>query len=182
MPVRKVIYADDGRLRQKADKIQQFTPELKQLAEDMLETMRLYQGVGLAGPQLGVMQRIFVAELPPPEDDETPDPQSGVSYILINPEIVAASQELIEGVEGCLSIPTWYGQVERPLWVELTAQDINGRQLRLRAENFLARIFMHELDHLNGVLFIDYIKDPDKLWQILPEDEAAEEESARENE
>ncbi|MBE7467922.1 MAG: peptide deformylase [Anaerolineae bacterium] len=175
MAVRKVITLNDERLRQKAKKVKQFTPALKQLAEDMLETMRANQGVGLAGPQIGVMQRIFVAEIPASRSGtDEPHPQSGTSYILINPEIIQSADVLVEGREGCLSIPTWYGLVERPEWVEVRAQDLNGKKIKLKVDDLLARIFQHELDHLNGVLFIDHIKDREKLWQVLPEEETKE--------
>ena len=172
MAVREVIYVDDKRLRQKAKKVTRFTPGLKKLAQDMLETMRSHQGVGLAGPQIGVMQRIFVAEIPASRgDDEEAHPQSGPSYILINPEIVRRSTESVEGQEGCLSIPGWQGLIERPTWVEVKAQNINGKKFKLKVDDLLARIFLHEIDHLNGVLFIDHIKEPEKLWQIPPETE-----------
>lgn len=172
MTIRKVVYIDDRRLRQKSNKVRDFMPELKTLAEDMLETMRSHDGVGLAGPQIGVMQRIFVAEIPGPKNDEAkPHPQSGTSYVLVNPEIVKASQNLIEGKEGCLSIPEWTGLVERPEWVEVTAQDIEGHRLKLKVDDLLARIFMHEVDHLNGVLYIDHITDPEKLWRVENEEQ-----------
>ena len=181
MTVRKVVTLNDERLRQKAEKIKQFTPALKQLAEDMLETMRANRGVGLAGPQIGVMQRIFVAEIPPERSDtEEPHPQSGVTYVLINPEIVQCADTLVEGREGCLSIPSWFGLVERPEWVEVKAQDLSGNPIKLKVNDLLARIFQHELDHLNGVLFIDYIKDREKLWQILPNDEPTQTEETAE--
>lgn len=169
MAVRKVIYFGDERLRQKAKKIKQFTPGLKQLAQDMLETMHHYDGFGLAGPQIGVMQRIFVAEIPLVEDDDNePHPQSGKSYILVNPKIVKMSESVVEGQEGCLSIPNLRGLVERAEWIEVRAQDINGRKIKLKVDGLLARIFMHEIDHLDGVLFVDHISDNEKLWQILP--------------
>ncbi|MBE7550935.1 MAG: peptide deformylase [Anaerolineales bacterium] len=181
MAVRKVITLNDERLRQKAKKIKQFTPALKQLAEDMLETMRAHNGVGLAGPQIGVMQRIFVAEIPASRNGtDEPHPQSGTSYVLINPEISHCADNLVEGREGCLSIPTWYGLVERPEWVEVKAQDLNGKKIKLKVDDLLARIFQHELDHLNGVLFIDHVKDREKLWQVLPEDESIEEKETAE--
>jgi len=178
MAVRKVIYFGDERLRQKAKKIKQFTPGLKQLAQDMLETMRHYDGFGLAGPQIGVMQRIFVAEIPLPEDkDSEPHPQSGKSYVLVNPKIVKMSESVVEGQEGCLSIPDWRGLVERAEWIEVRAQDVNGQKIKLKVEGLLARIFAHEIDHLEGILYIDHITDNEKLWRILPdgtEDEAVE--------
>jgi peptide deformylase len=170
MSVRKIIYLDDQRLRQKAKKVKQFTAQLKNLAQDMLETMRSNEGVGLAGPQIGVMQRIFVAEIPASSaDGEEPHPQSGKSYVLINPEIVKYSKEMVEGQEGCLSIPTWYGLVERSQWIEIKAQDVKGRKFKLKVDDYLARIFQHEIDHLDGILFLDHIKDSDKLWQVMPE-------------
>jgi len=174
MTIRKVVYVPDTRLRQKANSIKDFTPNLKQLVEDMFETMRCHKGVGLAGPQIGVMQRIFVAQIPVPTDDNDvePHPQSGVPFALLNPEIIRTSQTLVESQEGCLSIPGWAGLVDRPEWVEVRAQDIEGRPQKLKAEGFLARIFMHELDHLNGILYTDHIFDKAKLWQL--EDEADE--------
>ena len=172
MPIRKVIYVDDERLRDKAKKIKQFSPGLKQLAQDMLETMHDYSGVGLAGPQIGVMQRIFVAEIPLSDDpDAEVHPHAGESFVLINPELVKSSDELVEGQEGCLSIPTWYGLVDRPTWVEVKAQNVEGQKIKLKVSGLMARVFLHEMDHLNGVLFIDHIKDQEKLWQVLPEDE-----------
>jgi len=169
--VRNVINTDDQRLRQKAKKVKRFTPGIKQLAQDMLETMRSAGGVGLAGPQIGVMQRIFVAEIPAARGEgESPHPQSGRSYVLINPEIIKTSTERAEGQEGCLSIPNLQGLVERPQWVQLKAQDINGRKIKLKVDDLLARVFMHEIDHLDGVLFVDHINDPAKLWRV--EDEA----------
>lgn len=171
MPVRQIIHINDQRLRLKAKKVKQFTPGLKKLAQDMVDTMRAYDGVGLAAPQIGVMQRIFVAEIPVPDDDDAePHPQSGRTYILINPVVVKSSNELIEGQEGCLSIPDWQGLVERPAWVEVKAQNVDGRKIKLKVEGYLARIFSHEIDHLNGVLFIDYISDQEKLWKISSED------------
>jgi len=175
MPVRNVISIGDDRLRQKAKKVKQFTPGLKQLAQDMVETMRHYKGVGLAGPQIGVMQRIFVAEIPlPPDDDTEPHPQSGKTYILVNPKIVKASPDMVEDEEGCLSIPQWRGLVERPEWVEVRAQDIEGRKIKLKVDDLLARIFMHETDHLDGVLFLDHITDQEKLWKAVPKEEEKE--------
>ena len=183
MSIRQVIYIGDDRLRQKANKVKQFTPSLKQLAQDMVETMRHYHGVGLAGPQIGVMQRIFVAEIPLPEDDEIePHPQSGRTYILVNPKVVKTSGDLVEGEEGCLSIPGWQGLVDRPKRVEVRAQDVNGRKIKLRVDDHLARIFMHEIDHLDGVLYIDHITDKEKLWQeVTEEDTEREEETLEEN-
>ena len=181
MPVRKVIIIGDDRLRQKANKVKRFTPALKQLVQDMLETMQHYDGVGLAAPQIGVMQRIFVAEIPVADDDEIePHPQSGKAYVLVNPEIVGTSSDIAEAEEGCLSIPNWRGLVERPEWVEITAQDVSGRRFKLRVDALLARIFQHEMDHLEGRLYVDLIKDRQKLWELVAEDDEDEQPSAAE--
>jgi peptide deformylase len=178
MAVREIIYANDPRLRQKAKQVKQFGPALKSLADDMLETLHASHGVGLAAPQIGLLQRIFVAYLP--EDEE--DPQSGKPYVLINPKIVKASRDEVEGEEGCLSIPTWYGVVSRPDWVIVRAQDANGKSIRAKAEGYLARVFLHEMDHLDGILFVDRVESPDKLWQVKPEDmQRAEQEAGEEH-
>jgi peptide deformylase len=166
MAVRPIVYANDARLREKTKQVKQFGPAVEALAQDMLETMHAAKGVGLAAPQIGLQQRLFVAELPEDEND----PQSGTPYVLVNPKVVKASRNEIEGEEGCLSIPTWYGLVWRPEWVIVKAQDARGKPVRIKAEGFLARVFCHEMDHLDGVLFVDRVESPDKLWQLKPED------------
>ena len=169
MAIRKILYANDPRLRQKAKAIKDFGPHLKKLAEDMLETMHQANGVGLAGPQIGVMQRIFVAELP--EDEENETPYSGKPFVLINPEIVKRSAAMEEGQEGCLSIPNWAGLVDRHQEIEVKAKTVNGKSIRLKVNGYLARVFQHEADHLDCILFIDHITDKEKLWQVLPGEE-----------
>jgi peptide deformylase len=170
MAIRKIIYANDKRLRQQAQVITDFSPALKQLADDMLETMKSRDGIGLAAPQIGVMQRIFVAEIPPGRNKSPePHPQSGQTYILINPQIVTQAEKQLEGREGCVSIPSWFGQVLRPEWVEVTAQTVTGESVCLRVDDLLGRVFQHEIDHLNGILFTDHITKHDKLWQELPD-------------
>lgn len=171
MASREIIYASDSRLREKAKRVKQFGAPLKALADDMLETMREAYGIGLAAPQIGLLQRMFVAQLP--EDEE--EPQSGKPFVLINPEVVKTSRDEVEGEEGCLSIPTWYGLVWRPEWVVVKAQDVNGKPTRIKAKGLLARVFLHEMDHLDGVLFVDRVEDSEKLWQVLPEDLQEEE-------
>lgn len=176
MAVREIIYANDPRLRQKAKRVKQFGPELKALADDMLETMHEAHGVGLAASQIGLLQRIFVAQLPEDEDE----PQSSKPYVLVNPKVVKTSHNEVEGEEGCLSIPTWYGMVWRPDWILVKAQDTNGKPLRIKAEGMLARVFLHEMDHLDGVLFVDRVESPDKVWQVKPEDLQQEEPASQE--
>lgn len=170
MAIRQILYAGDPRLRQKAKPVKQFGLALKALADDMLETMHAANGLGLAAPQIGVLQRLFVAYLPKDEED----PQSGKNFVLVNPQIVQASPESVEGVEGCLSIPSWYGRVARPEWVVVKAMNVHGKPIRIKAHGMLARVFQHEIDHLSGVLFVDYIRKPEDLWQELPEEEPKE--------
>ncbi len=169
MAIRNLIYIDDERLRQRAKRIRHFTPDLAELAQDMLDTMQAYGGVGLAAPQIGVMQRIFVAKIPlrdAPADAEPVHSEAGKTFVLLNPHIVNAAPETVDGEEGCLSIPGWRGEVARPEWVEVKAQAVDGSPIKLKAEGYLARIFCHELDHLDGVLYLDHIQDETKLWKL----------------
>ncbi len=175
MAIREVIQVPNDRLRQKANTIVSFIPELKQLTQDMFETMRHHNGVGLAGPQIGVLQRIFVAEIRPTRLEQgEPHPQSGASYIIINPKIIGYSNQLAEGQEGCLSMPGWAGLVERPNWVEVQGQSIEDQPLKVKVDGLLARIFQHEIDHLNGILYTDHITDSEKLWQVAADEENEE--------
>lgn len=167
MAVRKILYASDPKLRQKAKKVKVFGPQLKKLANDMIETMHEANGVGLAGPQIGVMQRIFVAEIPEEEDN----PLSGKPWVMINPEIVKRTDEMEEGQEGCLSIPGWVGLVNRHYGVQIKARTVTGKPIKMKVTGFLARVFQHEYDHLDGILFVDHISDPEKLWRLEAEEE-----------
>ena len=178
MAIRQILYANDPRLRQKAKPVRLFGPALKALADDMLETMHAANGLGLAAPQIGLPQRLFTVHLPNNEED----PQSGKDYVLVNPHIAEAAADEVENVEGCLSMPTWFGRVVRPEWITVKARNLRGKPIRIRAKGYLARAFQHEMDHLNGVLFTDYIRRPEDLWQEKPEaeDEAAPAESAAE--
>ncbi len=153
-------------LRQKARKVTKFGPELKQFIDNMVETMREAPGVGLAAPQVNVPERIIVVELPADEEEGTP----AELYTFVNPEIVKASRDVEEGQEGCLSIPGYLGDVERSTMVIVRGQDALGKPQKVRAYDYLARIFQHEIDHLDGVLFIDRVDDPAKIHQITHED------------
>jgi len=164
MAVRPIIFADNPRLRQKSRKVRVFGPTLETVVADMLETLGAANGLGLAAPQIDVLEQVVVITLP--EDEE--DPQSGKTYVLINPEIVRA-QGAEEGEEGCLSVPGWWGLVTRATTVSVKAQDTKGRAFRLKGHGLLARVLQHEIDHLNGVLFIDRVEGPDKLFKVEPE-------------
>ena len=161
-------------LRSKSRKVQKVTPKLAAFAEQMLETMRNANGVGLAAPQVGVLQRLFVAELP--EDEENERPRE--TYILFNPEVIKGRGEQI-GYEGCLSIPGYIGEVARQERITVQGLDEKGRPLRLKVEGYLARVFQHEIDHLDGVLYTDRLTDPETFQPIeVGEEEAAEMEAA----
>jgi peptide deformylase len=161
-------------LRGKSRKVQKVTPKLAAFAEQMLEAMRAANGVGLAAPQVGVLQRFFVVELP--EDEENDRPRE--TYILFNPKIVKNSGEQI-GYEGCLSIPGYIGEVARAEKITVKGLNEQGRPVRHKAEGYLARVFQHEIDHLNGILFTDVLTDPSTLQPVeVGQEEAAELEAA----
>lgn len=168
MAIRPVLTMENLVLRQKARKVSAFGPALQRLVDDMLETMRDEPGIGLAANQIGVPQRVIVVELP--QDEE--DPQSGKTYAVANPKIVRASREQEEMEEGCLSVPGLVGDVWRSVEVTVTGQDVHGKRIRIKASDLLARVFQHEIDHLNGILFIDRIESPDKIRHIVRPEEA----------
>jgi peptide deformylase len=160
-------------LRTKSRKVQKVTPRLVALAGQMLETMRRANGVGLAAPQVGVPQRLFVAELP--EDPETGDPRE--TYILFNPEVVKAQGEQI-GTEGCLSIPGYVGEVARREQATVKGLDELGHPVRYKVDGYLARVFQHEIDHLDGILYTDRLTDPTTFRPVEVGQEEAEERRA----
>jgi len=157
-------------LRKKAKEVRRFDKALKNLIRDMVETMRAAHGMGLAANQIGVLLRVIVVELPSDEEE----PRSGKLFTLVNPEIIEARGEE-EAEEGCLSLPGIVGDVKRATFVVVKAQTPNGKEIRIKAEGLLARAFQHEIDHLNGVLFIDRVDSPHKIRRI----EQAEEVEAK---
>ena len=161
-------------LRSKSRNVQRVTPKLSSFAQRMLETMRVANGVGLAAPQVGVLQRFFVVELPEDEENNLP----AETYILFNPEIVKGRGEQI-GTEGCLSIPGYIGEVARQEQITVKGLDERGQPVRFKAKGYLARVFQHEIDHLDGVLFTDRLTDPDTFRPVeVGQEEAAEMEAA----
>jgi peptide deformylase len=165
MAIREIVTLPDPILRRKARPVTDFGPAFQELVDDMIETMRVAPGVGLAAPQVGIPLQLFVAEWGDGEDPEAPKK----TYVFANPEIKRSSRDTETGVEGCLSIPGLVGVVERSFSVTIQGQNRRGQPLRVKAEGWLARIFQHENDHLNGVLFIDLAE---SVWQPAPEDEA----------
>ena len=163
MAIRKIVLIGDEILRKEARKVKKFDKELHRLLDDMVETMRDAPGIGLAAPQVGIADRVIVVELL----EEEEDPQSGKLYEFVNPEIVFASNEEVEGEEGCLSIPQIYGDVWRAQKVVIKGQDRHGKPQKVEATDWLARAFQHEIDHINGVLFIDRVESPDNLRRLV---------------
>lgn len=152
MTIRPILIHPDPRLKKLADPVTEVTDDIRTLAEDMLETMYDAPGVGLAAPQIGVSLRIFVMDCVK-EDGEAPRPMA-----LINPSVTWASEDLNTYEEGCLSIPEQYGDVKRPAQVDVTWTDIAGTQQTERFDGLWATCAQHEIDHLDGKLFIDHLK------------------------
>jgi len=180
MAVRDIVFADDPTLRKKSKRVRHFGEALQVLIDDMVETMHAVNGAGLAAPQVGALERVIVIQLP--EDEE--DPQSGRLFALCNPQIIGADGEE-ESEEGCLCLPGYVGEVKRATSVTVKAQDRRGKKVRIKAEGFLARALQHEVDHLDGILYIDRVESPDKIRRmVLPqevEQEASETETPPEN-
>jgi peptide deformylase len=172
MALREIILTDNPVLRKKAVKVTGFGKKFQALVDDMVETMLDAPGVGLAAPQVAVSQRLIVVHLPDDEDSqEVYGEDAGVLYMVANPKIIKTSKETVMGVEACLSIPGYFGEVERHESVVVTGQDRYGKKLRVKAKGWLARVFQHEIDHLDGVLFTDLTEN---VWHIS-EMEAADE-------
>ena len=155
MALLEIVTHPDPVLRRKARKVTDFGPELQELIDDMVETMRTAPGVGLAAPQVDASVQLIVVEFGDEENEDIPPKL----YTIINPEIVKPSHDLDMGTEGCLSIPGFVGEVERPVSVTVKGQNRHGQPVKIKARGWLARIFQHEVDHLNGTLFIDRAKD-----------------------
>ena len=160
-----IILEGDPRLRQKATRIRHADEHLRKIASDMHETMDAAPGVGLAGPQVGLMRRIIAIHVPKDEEDD----QEEVRLTLIDPEIVRAFGK-VYGQEGCLSIPQWVGEVPRAETITVKAIDLDNKHIRLKASGFLARVIQHEVDHLDGILFVDRVEDQSTLFKITEEE------------
>ncbi len=166
MALREIITVPHPTLLKKARKVSDFGPQLQSLIDDMVETMRAAPGVGLAAPQVDFPLRLVVIEFGD-EEDETVPPKL---FTVVNPEITRHSQETQIGTEGCLSVPNLVGDVER--FESITVKGLNrqGQPLKIKAQGWLARIFQHEIDHLNGILFTDLAT---QVWEPVTEEEKA---------
>lgn len=152
-------------LREKTRPVTKFDADLQKLIDDMIETMREANGAGLAAPQIGLPMKLAVIETLPEEDDEGNEiEETRELFVIVNPEIFWESKETTKGLEGCLSIPGYLGEVERADSIRVRGLDRHGRKFRRRFDGWDARIFQHEIDHLNGVLYIDKLTAPDKIW------------------
>lgn len=172
MAVRPILTAENPLLRRKSKKVVHFGDGLRQLVKDMFDSLHAVKGLGLAAPQIGVLQRVFIVELPAETDEQGREIASAATYVLVNPEVIRKEGEE-EMEEGCLSVPGYRGKVKRAIRVTIRGQDLNGKTVRYRGEGLLAQAFQHELDHLDGILYLDRLESPDKLWRFEP-GEAAE--------
>lgn len=150
MTIKPLIILPDPLLRQVSQPIERIDGDMQKLADDMLETMYDAPGIGLAAIQVGIPRRMLVIDVS--REGEPKEP-----LVFINPEIVTSSDERSVYEEGCLSIPDYYAEVERPARVTVTSLDREGREITTEAEGLLATCLQHEIDHLNGILFIDHI-------------------------
>jgi len=157
MAILSVLTLPEPILRRKSKRVRTIDGSVRKLAEDMIETMHAASGVGLAAPQVGVSLRVIVIGLPEEED-----------FVLINPEVVRRSGERLV-TEGCLSVPGYYGEIKRAQRVTVKGKDLSGKEVRIKAEELLAQALEHEIDHINGVLYIDHLESNEKLHRIEPE-------------
>jgi peptide deformylase len=155
-----ILLIPDQRLKQVAEPVSTVDASMRRLMDDMLETMYIAPGIGLAAPQVGAMKRIVTIDLARENEPKSP-------HFLVNPRIVWASAELSTYQEGCLSIPDYYEDVERPSRVRVEYLDRNGEEQEMVAEGLMATCIQHEIDHLNGILFIDHISrlKRDRVWK-----------------
>jgi len=153
MVIRQILTAEEPILRERARRVTHFDASLHRLLDDMLETMRDAPGIGLAANQIGVPLQVAIIEL---EETITE---------LINPQIVRASGEVIDW-EGCLSVPGFVAEVKRHAKVTVKARDRHGKEFRVKGEELFARALQHEIDHLNGILYIDYLESLEELVRV----------------
>ena len=150
MSIKKILTLPDPILRKESVLVEKVNDEIRKLLDDMLETMYAAPGIGLAAVQIGVLKRVIVIDLSKADEKKTP-------LFIINPEITFRSKDLISYEEGCLSIPNQFAEVKRPSSCKVNYLDYEGRNNEINADGLLATCIQHEIDHLNGVLFIDHL-------------------------
>jgi len=165
MVVRRILTADEPMLREKTKRVADFDASLHRLLDDLLETMRDAPGIGLAANQVGVPLQVAVIEI------------DGKITELINPKLVRRSGSVVDW-EGCLSIPGFVAEVERAEKVTVKARDRHGREFRVKGDELLGRALQHEIDHLKGVLYIDYLESLEELVRVSEASETVKEEAA----
>ncbi len=171
MALRQIVHLPEPILRRKAKPVTRFDKDLQTLIDDMIETMREAPGVGLAAPQIDLPMQLAVVEYAEgeyEEENEDAPAKPKKLYVLINPEITRVSDEKVIGVEGCLSIPGLIGEVERHEAIQVKALNRHGSPVKLKVDGWMARIFQHEIDHLNGVLFTDKAA---RVWKPSEDDQ-----------
>ena len=163
MAIREIVTPPNPTLRQRAQKVRRITPEIAQLIDDLIDTMRVAPGVGLAAPQIDVGLRVIVVEYAEVCEDEDAPEKPPKLYTVINPEITRTSKDRVLGNEACLSLPGYFGEVERNERVTVKGLNRHGQDFKLKANGWLARIFQHEIDHIEGILYIDRAT---QVWRI----------------
>ena len=160
MTVKKILIEPNKVLRQVSKQVDNVGDEERALMDDMLDTMYDAPGIGLAGPQVGELKRLIVV-------DCSRDNEKSELWQMINPEVIELSEDNTSLEEGCLSIPGHIAEVSRPDWIKLRFTDIKGKEQQIKAEGLLAACIQHEIDHLNGILFIDHISKlkRDIIWR-----------------
>ena len=150
MTKKKIIIEPDIILRKKSVNLEKVDDDLRKLMDDMLETMYAAPGIGLAGVQIGILKRLIVIDVSRDEEKKSP-------LFLINPEIISKSSNTSVYEEGCLSLPGYFAEIERPAECQIEYLDYHGKKKEMKASGLLATCIQHEIDHLNGILFIDYL-------------------------
>ncbi|MEL6355200.1 MAG: peptide deformylase [Cyanobacteria bacterium J06627_28] len=159
-PPLQVYQLGERVLRQPAKRVAKVDNSLRDLVRKMLQTMYSEDGIGLAAPQVGVNKQLLVVDADPENEDAPP-------LVMVNPKIISASEQMATGQEGCLSIPGVYLDVVRPAAIEVSFKDETGRPRKLKADDLVARVIQHEMDHLNGVMFVDRVENSIALTQEL---------------
>ncbi len=170
MAVLDIVLEGDPRLRQKSVKIRQVDDSIRKLADDMYETIPEAEGVAVAAPQVGVSRRLIVIRYMEVDEEKSEDEGEEIMYRLANPEIVRGHGNEV-GLEGCLSIPGWVGEVPRFESITVKGIDMDNKPVRVKASGYLARIFQHEIDHLDGILFTDRVEDKATLKFVGTDDD-----------
>lgn len=163
MAISEIVTPPNPTLRQRAQKVHRITPEITQLIDDLVETMRVAPGVGLGAPQIDVGLRVIVVEYTEGSEDEDAPEKPLKLYAVINPEITRTSKDRVLGNEACLSLPGYFGEVERYERVTVKGLNRHGQDFKLKAKGWLARIFQHEIDHIEGILYIDRAT---QVWRV----------------